>query len=1272
MLLSNVGVGQSKITFITPQTLVYNNTNNLPEYFVSNTCTVPPIANYVDQETLGTIYNSNLAPIIPGNYRVTLSFNSGSCLTAPNATINFTITPMPLTVSATANNKEYDGNTTAVVGTLTSNKLGSDVIAIANTTATFADKNVGLAKVVTVSGISISGTDAGNYTLTSNTAITNADINKKPLTITIDASDKVYDGITYANPTITSDKLGYDNIDIFSSSAFNNKNIGIGKVVTTSITSITGTDAGNYSLTSATATGTASITVRSLTISATALDKIYDGNTTANVTLTDNKITGDDVIVNKTATFNNKNIGTGKAVAVSGITLTGADAGNYTLTSATASGTASITVRSLTISATASDKIYDGNTTANVILTDNKITGDEVTVNKTATFNNKNIGTGKAVAVSGISLTGTDAGNYTITSSTATGTASITVRSLTISATVSDKVYDGNTSANVTLTDNKITGDDVTVNKTATFNNKNIGTGKAVAVSGISLTGTDAGNYTITSSTATGTASITVRSLTISTTVSDKVYDGNTTANATLTDNKITGDDVTVNKTATFNNKNIGTSKAVTVSGISLTGTDAGNYSLTSSTATGTASITVKSLTVSATASDKIYDGNTSANVTLTDNKITGDDVTVNKTATFNNKNIGISKAVAVSGISLTGTDAGNYTITSSTATGTASITIKSLTISATASDKVYDGNTTANVALTDNRISGDVFTVDKTATFNNKNIGTGKAVAVSGISLTGTDAGNYTITSSTATGTASITVRSLTISATASDKVYDGNTTANLTLTDNRILGDIFTVEKTATFNNKNIGASKAVTVSGISLTGTDAGNYTITSSTATGTASITVKSLTISATVSDKVYDGNTTATASLTNNKISSDDVTVNKTGATFNNKNIGASKAVTVSGITLTGTDAGNYTLTSATATGTASITVKSLTISATVSDKVYDGITSATATLTDNRVTGDDLTVNKTGATFNNKNIGTGKAVAVSGITLTGTDAGNYTLTSATATGTASITVRSLTISATASDKVYDGNTTANATLTDNRVTGDDVTVNKTATFNDKNIGSVKTVNISGINLTGADASNYNLTNTTASATATITARNLIITAIAKNKLYDGNKTAEVTLTGNKINIDNINYQYTLAEFESPGPGDNKIVNISGISIAGIDAGNYSLTNTTATASANITGSLIPFAVPNAFTPNGDGKNDKFKIIFNNTTGVTLRMQIFNRNGLLLFSTNNISEEWDGRSLNGAMQDMGIYFVKYRIDIAGGMTYEGTPRLYLLK
>jgi hypothetical protein len=418
--------------------------------------------------------------------------------------------------------------------------------------------------------------------------------------------------------------------------------------------------------------------------------------------------------------------------------------------------------------------------------------------------------------------------------------------------------------------------------------------------------------------------------------------------------------------------------------------------------------------------------------------------------------------------------------------------------------------------------------------------------------------------------------------------------------------------------------------------------------------------------------VYDGNATAIATLTDNRISGDELTVNKTGATFNNKNIGSGKTVTVNGISLTGTDAGNYTLTSATATGTASITVKSLTISATALDKVYDGNNIATVTLTDNKVSGDDLMLNKTGATFNNKNAGPAKTVSVIGITLTGTDAGNYTITSSTATGSASITVKSLTITATVSDKQYDGNTTAAVTLSDNRLGNDVLTINKTgSTFNNKNVGVGKTVSVSGINLTGTDAGNYSLISSNATGIASINAKNLTVSAIAKNKPYDGNNKADVTLSENKIIGDVISSTYILAEFDTKDVGNNKTVTVTGISISGVDAGNYSLTNTTATASASITGSPIPFAVPNAFTPNGDGKNDKFKIIFNNTTGVTLRLQIFNRNGILMFSTNDISEEWDGRYKN-VMQDMGIYFVKYRIEIAGGATYEDTPRLYLFK
>ena len=158
-------------------------------------------------------------------------------------------------------------------------------------------------------------------------------------------------------------------------------------------------------------------------------------------------------------------------------------------------------------------------------------------------------------------------------------------------------------------------------------------------------------------------------------------------------------------------------------------------------------------------------------------------------------------------------------------------------------------------------------------------------------------------------------------------------------------------------------------------------------------------------------KVYDGNTTATVTLGDDRETGDVLTIAYTTATFANANVGTGKAVSVTGITVTGADAGNYTFNNTAAT-TADITAKVLTITATGIDKVYDGNTTATVTLGDNRETGDVLTIAYTTATFANANVGTGKAVSVTGITVTGADAGNYTFNNTAAT-TADITAKSL-------------------------------------------------------------------------------------------------------------------------------------------------------------------------------------------------------------------------------------------------------------------
>src|SRR5260221_6432527 len=312
------------------------------------------------------------------------------------------------------------------------------------------------------------------------------------------------------------------------------------------------------------------------------------------------------------------------------------------------------------LTASVSDKIYDATRNATVTsLTVNSFAGDDVSTAYTppALFDTKNVGMGKTDTISGISISGTDASNYTVVSSTTT-TASITPFALTLSASVSDKIYDATRNATVTsLTVNSFAGDDVSTAYTppALFDTKNVGMGKTDTISGISISGTDASNYSLASSTTT-TASITPFALTLSASVSDKIYDATRNATVTsLTVNSFAGDDVSSasGPPALFDPKNVGTGKTVTISGISISGTDASNYAVASSPTT-TASITPFALTLSASVSDKIYDATRNATVTsLTVNSFAGDDVSTAYTPPplFDTKNVGTGKTVTISGI---------------------------------------------------------------------------------------------------------------------------------------------------------------------------------------------------------------------------------------------------------------------------------------------------------------------------------------------------------------------------------------------------------------------------------------------------------------------------------------------------------------------------------------------------------------------------------------------------------------------------------------------
>ncbi len=61
---------------------------------------------------------------------------------------------------------------------------------------------------------------------------------------------------------------------------------------------------------------------------------------------------------------------------------------------------------------------------------------------------------------------------------------------------------------------------------------------------------------------------------------------------------------------------------------------------------------------------------------------------------------------------------------------------------------------------------------------------------------------------------------------------------------------------------------------------------------------------------------------------------------------------------------------------------------------------------------------------------------------------------------------------------------------------------------------------------------------------------------------------------------------------------------------------------------------NVVWGDCPFYVPNAFSPNGDGVNDRFGIL-NGITVSNFSLRVYNRYGQVVFNTANSSDKWDG-------------------------------------
>jgi len=581
---------------------------------------------------------------------------------------------------------------------------------------------------------------------------------------------------------------------------------------------------------------------------------------------------------------------------------------NYQFSSFTSSDcTVTINLKSLSVSGlVATEKTFDG--TTDILLSGGTLNGvlegDSVsaTYPATGTAASKNVGT-RSVSFSPVVLTGTDKDNYILSTQPSINVV-IKPQELTISAGDFSRAYNGTTTASVsgvTFTglvsgDSLASGVDYTAN--GVFASADVGNDISVTVT-VALTSTvKAGNYTLSSGVVNTTANITPKAITITgVKATNRTYDGTTSvalaggvlSGVESTDTANVGFDL---HTGLLADAKAGTSKSVTTS-IALTGSRAGNYSLTQPS-TVTVDINKAPLSLlGAVASDKAYDGLTAATITdvTIDGLISGESLSygVDFTATgvFSSAGVGDSIPVAVT-VSLTSTSQSqNYLIPTNVIGTTARITNHAITITGvTATNRAYNGGT--SVALTGGTLSG-IATADAadvgfslhSGTIANAKVGDAKPVTVA-ITLTGSKAGNYTLTQPSGI-TVDIAKAVLSIhSAAITNKAYDNTKDATVTgvTFDGLASGEslMIGVDYTASgvFANADAGSGISVTVTA-SLSDTDlTRNYSI-SGTGSGSADITPRGIT--GAVSIDVTNG--TGNASLIDQ---GDTLTVNTSGLT----------------------------------------------------------------------------------------------------------------------------------------------------------------------------------------------------------------------------------------------------------------------------------------------------------------------------------------------------------------------------------------------------
>jgi hypothetical protein len=634
------------ITADAGQNKVYGNANSVLNYVVESNATSRGLFNNdtfsgalsrASGENVGSSYAITQGTLNNNNYAITL------------VSSNFAITPRPISLSADAKTKTYGDNDPTFTATITSGTLATVAVSdslldVTGTMTRAAGNNVGQYAIALGSGQG-TGSKSSNYDITYTP--NNLTINKARLTAT---GTKEYSGqIEFEAANLTVAGVGSERFTVSGNATMLSKHVQtnqrLANVLGLTISEQNNGLLSNYESLEVGDTRV-SVTPRVVNFSAPTINKVYDGGYTYTATSGNTRdakgncmsdlcrmsqnLVGGDQVTNAAIIFagNDKNVGTGKLVNVTDVTINDGNNGNNYIINRTngliaSSSNSNITPAPLTVQAVNDARfvgLSDSTNFGGAII--NGFVGGEsfLTLGGTLSIQRSNSSINDAGTYTGVLVPNITSntqnnralGNYSITYRNGNYTivpaqsllvkvsqAQATVYGETPNYTITAQYFLSNAQSPVNLTaiDNGL----ITV-RDGLGSEANFAISAQAALSDYSSSGRlSAGGYNLVAagSTVTGAnfrsmtlvGSLTIKPREISASSLGiqsvtKVYDGTTNINSqSIIDvNRAqsqvrAGDQVAILATGSFADKNVGINKSVTID-VSLSGIDAKNYTL--------------------------------------------------------------------------------------------------------------------------------------------------------------------------------------------------------------------------------------------------------------------------------------------------------------------------------------------------------------------------------------------------------------------------------------------------------------------------------------------------------------------------------------------------------------------------------------------------------------------------------------------------------------------------------------------------------------------